>query len=303
VPNGGIRHLHVQSEINRTEDGTPSGMVGTVIDITDLKQAQLELEKHRTNLEILVEERTSELQAAQQELIKKERLATLGQITAMVSHELRNPLASMRPSIFIIRRTIETEDDRVIAALDRIERSIDRCDKIIDELLDYTRVTAPVLQPTNIDAWLGVILDEQAIPQGLTIDRDFNAPQVSIAVDQDQLRRAIINVYDNACHAMLADDHDLDVAAADARLVVATQVRNQRIEIIFADTGVGIPTNVLPEIFEPLFSTKPFGVGMGLAIVRKILTQHRGDISIETTLGEGSRVCLWLPIPEESAHG
>ncbi len=102
---------------------------------------------------------------------------------------------------------------------------------------------------------------------------------------------------------MLADEHDRDVAATGARLIVATQVRNQRIEIIFADTGVGIPTNVLPEIFEPLFSTKPFGVGMGLAIVRKILTQHRGDISIETTLGGGSLVCLWLPIPEESAHG
>ncbi len=259
------------------------------------RAARLELQ----TLERRVEERTAELRASQAELVRKERLAALGQLTATVSHELRNPLGAMRPSLYLIRRLLGPEvaegpPSKIHQALERVERGIKRCDHIIDDLLDFTRVKKLELRPTQIDPWLASLLDELTVPEPIELQRDFAAGDQLVALDAERFRRAVINVFENGCQAMLPEDSDRP-ASNGSRLTVSTRIHEDRLELAVADTGPGIPPEVLPRIFEPLFSTKGFGVGLGLPTARQIVEQHGGRIEIEATQGRGTRVLLCLP--------
>ena len=228
------------------------------------------------------------------ELLRQERLATLGQLTATVSHELRNPLGVIRTSVFIINEGRTDTNPRVLRALERIDRCVVRCDRIIDELLDFTRTSELEPEPTPLDSWLDSTLSEQALPSEVELRRDFNMAGIDIAIDRDRIRRAVINIFDNACQAMTdpAANNDGDVAHI---LTVTTQALEDRVEIVFEDNGPGIPAEVRPMIFEPLFSTKDFGVGLGLPAVKQIMEQHGGGIDIDSVPGQGARVRLWLP--------
>jgi signal transduction histidine kinase len=228
------------------------------------------------------------------ELLRQERLATLGQLTATVSHELRNPLGVIRTSVFIIKDGWTDTNPRVLRALERIDRSVVRCDRIIDELLDFTRTSELDPEPISLDSWLDSALSEQALPSEVELRRNFNMAGIDIAIDRDRIRRAVINVFDNACQAMTdpAIKNDGDVTHI---LTVTTQALEDRVEIVFEDNGPGIPAEVRPMIFEPLFSTKGFGVGLGLPAVKQIMEQHGGGIDIDSVPGQGARVRLWLP--------
>ncbi len=228
------------------------------------------------------------------DLLRQERLATLGRLTATVSHELRNPLGVIRTSAFIAKGGRTDADPRVQRALERIERSVVRCDRIIDELLDFTRISDLEPEPTPLDSWLDSTLSEQVLPSEIELRRDFNVAGIDVAIDRDRIRRAVINVFDNACQAMTdpAASNDGDVRHI---LTVTTRVLDDRVEIIFEDNGPGIPAEVRPMIFEPLFSTKGFGVGLGLPAVKQIMEQHGGGIDVDSLPGQGARVRLWLP--------
>jgi signal transduction histidine kinase len=276
-------------------------MTGTVQDITEQKRAEREVIELNEELERRVEERTSELRAAQEELLRQERLATLGRLTATVSHELRNPLGVIRISAYTLRATLGAETANAIRALERVERSVVRCDRIIDELLDFTRITGLESESVLLDDWLAAVLDEQVLPEGIVLHRDFDLPETNVAFDRDRFRRAVINVFENACQAMLGEE-GLGSTSGEQVLRVRTQARSNRVEVVFEDQGPGIQEEVYERIFEPLFSTKGFGVGLGLSVVKQIMEQHGGGIEVETELGRGTTVRLWLD-PEADKQG
>jgi signal transduction histidine kinase len=249
------------------------------------------------NLEQRVAERTAQLKAAQDELLRQERLATLGKLTATVSHEIRNPLATIRTSIFTIDRKTRDKGLGVERALERIERNITRCDDIIGELLDYTRMSEPNLRSVMFDDWLSQFLDEQTLPQDIQLVREFTA-EIKVSLDLTRFQRVLINLLDNACQAMLEYVHQgVDQSALILR--IQTAVVDGQVQLSISDTGPGIPPDVLPHIFEPLYSTKGFGVGLGLPIVKEIIQQHNGDIEITSEAGQGTRVILRLPVLRE----
>lgn len=241
----------------------------------------------------------TERKRLEDELLRQERLATLGQLTATVSHELRNPLGVIRTSAFIAKEGRTDTNPRVQRALERIDRSVVRCDRIIDELLDFTRISDLEPEPTALDSWLDSTLSEQVLPSQVELRRDFNMTGIDITIDRDRIRRAVINLFDNACQAM-TDPAAKNDGDTDHILTVTTRVSDDRIEIVFEDNGPGIPADVRPMIFEPLFSTKGFGVGLGLPAVKQIMEQHGGGIDIDSTPGQGARVRLWLPKPAGS---
>lgn len=276
----------------RNESSEIEFIVSLGIDITEKDATEKELEKHRQHLELLIEERTQELEQAQDELVRKERLATLGQLTATVSHELRNPLGAMRPSMYLIKRLASGDNEKLNNAIERVERNIARCDHIIDELLDFTRITDIDAQATPLESWLQSILEEQSIPDTVQVIGHYGLTNLKLNIDQERLRRCVINVVENACQAMTDEDFKPN---SERLLTISTKHEDARVYIHIDDTGPGIEEKTLNRIFEPLFSTKGFGVGLGLPTVKQIMQQHQGDIEVTSTPGNGTRMSLWLP--------
>jgi PAS domain S-box-containing protein len=247
---------------------------GVAVDITAQKRAQAEVNELNERLERRVEERTSELRAAQEELVRKERLAALGQLTGTVSHELRNPLGALRAAVATIKKLTAGEQPMVTSTVAIIDRSITRCDNIIADLLDYSRGDCAALAPTALDSWLGEVLDEYPLPPWLEMSREIETGARAM-VDRERLRRVLINLMDNACQAM-AGAADREPAPGDHRLRVTARRAGEAVEISVADTGPGIAPEDREKVFEPLYSTKAFGVGLGLSIVKQIVGQHGG---------------------------
>jgi signal transduction histidine kinase len=235
----------------------------------------------------------TDLKAAQDELLRQERLATLGKLTATVAHEIRNPLGTVQNSVYSIRAAIERGQlNRVEPALQRSERNITRCDNIITELLDYTRMHELELQPLYLDEWLQRVLAEQTIPEGITLSVDL-VKGVEILLDPERFRRVIVNLVDNACQAMQETSRP---DQPEQILRIQSEIVDSRLKISISDTGPGIPPEVMPHIFEPLYSTKSFGVGLGLPVVEGVIQQHGGKIEINSEVGTGTQVTVWLPL-------
>ena len=221
--------------------------------------------------------------------MRRERLSALGQLTATVAHELRNPLSAIRNTAFAMKESTMSAGLDLERPLGRIDRSIARCDRIIGDLLDFTCTRALRPSRTIADEWLGEVLDEQPVPPGVSIERRFGAPYHAVAIDTELMRRAVINLIENAVQALSVSD------APERRIVVTTRAAGRSYEFIVDDTGPGIPAEILPKVFEPLFSTKSFGTGLGLPAVKQIVDQHAGTVAIASDPGHGTRVTVALP--------
>ena len=262
--------------------------------IAERNKAQKSLLNLNKQLEQRIEERTTELRKAQQDALRKERLATLGQVTATVSHELRNPLGTIRTSLYSLRTKYQGKEMGVDKVIARIERSVDRCNRIVSELLDFSRVKELQLESTTIDIWLQDLLAEYSVPEEVTLKCEF-ASKMKIDIDRDRFWRVIINILDNAVQA-ITSDVDLDTQIHDKIIILKTQVSDDWFIVSVIDTGSGMSADIIEKIFEPLFSTKNFGVGLGLPMVQNIMRQHSGKITINSQEGEGTQVNLKLPL-------
>jgi len=239
-----------------------------------------------------------DLQSMTNKMARTERLSTLGQVAGTISHELRNPLGTIRTSVFNLRERLGDGADVHERTLARIERNIVRCNKIVGSLLDFVRQRGLKCEVVKIDAWLAEALDELEVPAPVEMRRNLTS-DAEVSIDQERLRRAVINVYDNACQAMLDDKAE---AGSEKELVltVSSRLAGERVEIEFQDSGTGIDDAGLEKMFEPLYSTKSFGVGLGLPTVQQIMEQHGGGVDIASVQGEGMRVVLWLAMDKDA---
>jgi signal transduction histidine kinase len=226
------------------------------------------------------------------ELLKKERLSVLGQLTATVAHELRNPLSAIRNTLFSVKEMANGAGLTLDRPISRMERSIERCNRIIGDLLEYARHRELRRASVDLEGWLHDVLAEQQVPAGIALTEDFHAPNQPIAIDAERVRRVVINLIDNAAQAMGELPAD-----AERRISVRTSADDDGVAIQVADTGPGISPENLTRIFEPLFSTKSFGTGLGLATVKQIVGQHGGTIDVDSTVGRGT--CFTVRLPRE----
>ncbi|MGH6960967.1 MAG: two-component system sensor histidine kinase NtrB, partial [Dongiaceae bacterium] len=264
---GSIRWVHDKGQ-GQFEDGVVRHLDGAIFDVT----------AHR-HLE--------------EELTRKEQLATIGTVAATVSHELCNPLAAIRNSLATVALRTRDQGLRVEAALERADRNIERCARIIYDLLEYTQPRHPARTATDLDQWLERTLRDRTVPEGISLTTDLAAASM-VSIDGAQLTQVINRLIENAVAALTApawqpnDRHP-------RRIAVASAVARPHVRLTIGDTGPGIPADVLPRVFEPLFTTRNFGAGLGLPITRQIVEQHGGTIAIESPAEGGATVTIWLP--------
>lgn len=277
---GEIKHISLSGRPVFDGEGRFKGYRGIGRDVTAEVAVEVELGRR-------VEERTAELRTAQSELVRREKLSTLGQLTATVAHELRNPLSAIRNTVFALRERVSASGLDLERPLGRVDRNIQRCDRIINDLLDFTRMPELHCAPIAADEWLEDILAEQALPGGVVLMRDFGAPSCHVSFDAERMRCVAVNLIENAAQAM-ADD-------GGGAITVRTRLSGSVYTLAVEDTGPGIPADVLPKVFEPLFSTKSFGTGLGLPTVKQIVEHHGGSVEIASESGKGTRVVVRLP--------
>lgn len=255
-------------------------------DVTTHTRLAAELKATRDELAV----RLAELQRAQGDLVRNERLATLGRTVATVSHEMRNPLGTIRNSLHSLREAFATGDTpRAQRAIDLAERAVHRCDAIIVELLDFSYARAPAPRDLEVDAWLAEVLDEIIVPPDLEVTRRLESG-ARARLDPERMRRAVVNVCLNAFQAMA------EPGAPGRRLEVGSRVNGTWIELTFTDQGAGMDDPTLARAGEPLFSTKPYGVGLGVSIVRTVLQEHAGEFSLKSAPGSGTVAVFRLPV-------
>jgi PAS domain S-box-containing protein len=266
--------------------------------IADRKRAEAELARHRDHLEEIVRERTKELEAAQEELIKRERLSVLGQLTATVSHELRNPLGVIRSSAFYLKKQVKDGDEKIRKHLNRIEAQVELCDKIVGELLEYTRGRVSEMAESEIRVWLGKVLKEARGTEGIRITRAFSGDLPKVLFDPGKMGRVMRNLLDNAIHAVRERQNriEADGGLYEPEIRVSATCAESGVKIEIEDNGVGMDEETVRRAFEPLFTTKARGTGLGLAIVKKIVEEHGGTMRLESQLHGGTKAILWIPV-------
>jgi len=270
-----------------------------------LAKARAERLELLNSLERQVEERTEALKAAQAQLIQTEKLASLGQLSASIAHEINNPLAGILTFSKLLIRNVEEGGDpaklreSILKTLRLIERETDRCRGIVRNLLDFARQRPLVLSDVDVNKALDEalsLLNHKIEMQQIVLEKKLG-PKVLVSADFGQLRQAFVNILLNACDAM----------PEGGRLAVSTGLLpdGKRVEISFRDTGPGIAPENLGRIFDPFFTTKEMGTGLGLSVVYGIVQKHGGDMKADSRPGAGTTMRIRLPIaaatPEAAA--
>jgi two-component system NtrC family sensor kinase len=265
-----------------------------------LRKLENDLRGFMAGLEQQVEARTADLQAAQETLVRAEKMSSLGKLAASVAHEINNPLAGILTFAKLVSRILADgpPDDARRAVLQKnlalIERETQRCSAIVRNLLSFARERA--IQPKPMDPRTAIeealsLLASEARTHGIEVERDLQeVPRV--LADAGQLRQAFLNIAINACDAM----------GASGRLRVATRASDEAVEIAFSDTGPGIPPERLPQIFDPFFTTKEKGTGLGLSVVYGIVERHGGVVDVKSEVGHGTTFTIRLPIAATPAE-
>ncbi|MCB1431998.1 MAG: HAMP domain-containing histidine kinase [Alphaproteobacteria bacterium] len=238
------------------------------------------------------------LRETQDENLKKGKMAQLGHLTATVAHELRNPLGAVRTSLFLLERKLKGKELGVEPQLERINNGVTRCDNIISQLLDFARTKALNTEQIVFDDWLVSLVEEEAqkLPAVVGIECSLGLAGVKTSIDPGRMNRVIINLLTNASEALVGKGEDPSKFASKTPQITVSSRQSQRgIEVSVKDNGPGIPPDIKDRIFEPLFTTKNFGTGLGLAAVLKVLEQHGGGLEVRSEPGHGATFIAWWP--------
>jgi PAS domain S-box-containing protein len=278
----------------------------SLIDISQMTELQrINEEVSRLNHELA--DNVRKLRGAQSALSAKGRMEQLGQLTATVAHELRNPLGAVRTSAFLLERKIKDKGLGVEVQFERINAGIVRCDNIITQLLDFSRTKQLQCQPGDLDLWIVSVIEEEArkLPANVTVEVTLGLQGQTAPFDPSRLQRAMVNMISNASEAMVGvGDVNNCSGGAAPKISISTFMKNGFVSVRVADNGPGIPDDVLGRIREPLFTTKSFGTGLGVPAIEQIAVQHGGRLDIRSAIGEGSAFTVWLPlVPPEQSDG
>ncbi|NWG10254.1 GAF domain-containing protein [Candidatus Bathyarchaeota archaeon] len=261
--------------------------------IDSLRDARKQLEEYTEQLEQKMEERTCQLKKSQEQLLKAQRFAVIGELAGMVGHDLRNPLTSIAGAQYYLKkRMIQQTDEKIKEMLELIEKNIAYSNKIINDLLDYSREVELELTQNGPKSIIKEALSIVEIPYNVQVtDLTQNKPRIML--DTGKIQRAFVNIIKNAVEAM----------PKGGTLTIKSRRAGEFLEIVFADTGMGMSKRTLEKLWTPLFTTKAKGMGFGLPICKRFIEAHGGSISVESTQGKGTTIKVTFPIKPKIKEG
>jgi len=247
--------------------------------------AEEELRKYSEHLEDMMQQRTRELREAQEELLRREKLTVLGQLAGGVGHELRNPLGVISNAVYFLKTILPDADATAKEYLDFIATEVGNAEKIVTDLLSFPNIKPALKEEAQIMNLVRDVLERYAPPQNIQIAINIPSDLPPVCVDPHQISQVLVNLFLNAYQAM-PDGGTLTIDAA---------LEKNRALIAIRDTGCGIPAQNLKKIFEPLFTTKVRGIGLGLSLSRNLVEINGGTIKVESEEGKGSVFTLSFP--------
>ena len=263
--NGGEIPVLFSGSVMRNNEGDIQGAVCVVRDITGQKEMQ-------------------------ERLVRQEKLALLGQLAGGLGHELRNPLGVIKNAAYFLNMALEKPDPQVKESLEIMEREVDNSERIISSLLDFASTKPPLRHNVDIDQVLGKVLTGLKIPGNIEVKSQFAENTPFFPGDPDQLSQVFGNIILNAVQAM----------PEGGLLMIESETREPGwVTVSIADTGVGIPGENIEKIFEPLFTTKAKGIGLGMAISKTFVESHGGSIEVQSKPGKGTTFTVKLPVIEK----
>jgi signal transduction histidine kinase len=273
-----------RAELEFDKDGALLGEFGTVQEITERKQMQDKLEDYAKHLEELVEERTKQLKDA-------ERLAAIGQTAGMVGHDIRNPLQSIIGDVYLAKMDLASlphseEKESVRESLEAIGKQTEYINKIILDLQDFAKPLNPHAEETDLEHLIEELLVRNDVPENIQTDAKVDVDAKKVMADSAYMKRIMGNLISNAVQAM----------PDGGKLAIRAYREVGDVVITVEDTGVGIPDEAKPKLFQPLFTTKSKGQGFGLAVVKRLTEALNGTITFDSQEGKGTKFIIKLPI-------
>jgi len=256
-------------------DGSVRHFEGGFEDITEQRQAQAALEE------------------AEEQLHRREKLAMLGQLAGGVAHELRNPLGVMSNAVYYLRMV---QDEGEIASeeyLDILSQEVQNAEKIITDLLDFARIKSPSRGPVSVREIIDEAVTRSESSNGMAVDVQVPDQGPILFVDPKQMVQVVRNLITNARQAM----------PDGGRITIRARAEDAMVTISVSDTGTGMSKETLARLFEPLFTTKAKGIGLGLAISKHLVESNGGSISVWSEEGKGSTFTMMMPAADDHALG
>ncbi len=241
-------------------------------------------------LEALVKERTRELEEAQEQLVRKEKLATLGELAGSLAHEIRNPLGVIKNATYLLNVLRPPDDEDLKEQLDQIDQEVEYSNNIIGELLDFAREPAAGRRKFTLQQAAEQALDAVEVPAAVELEHRLDGEPLLVHADPAQVRSILVNLLQNAVQA---------VSGHGTVRLECHRARSGESDIAFVsviDTGAGIAADQLEKIFEPLFTTKARGIGLGLSLSQRYAGLNGGRIECDSEPGQGSIFRLVLPL-------
>jgi PAS domain S-box-containing protein len=261
--------------------------------VESLKEARKRLQVYADQLEQKVEEKTRELKRSEEQLLKAQRLAVIGELAGMVGHDLRNPLTGIAGATYYVKKRLSPKTDvKIKEMLELTEKNIEYSNKIINDLLDYSREITLDLTATNPKSIVGKALSFVKIPKNIKLI-NLVGSKPRIKVDIEKMTRAFANIIRNAVEAM----------PHGGKLTIKCQKLDQSIQFLFSDTGTGMSKETVAKVWSPLFTTKAKGMGFGLPICKRIVEAHCGTICAASVFKKGTAFTVTIPCEPKTEEG
>jgi len=259
-----------------------------LVENAERKRAEEALKEYSERLEEMAEERTKELREAQEGLIRKEKLAALGELAAGVGHELRNPLGVISNAAYFLKMTLSDADQTTREYLELISSEVRDAEKTISDLLSYPRIQPAEREEVAVSHLVAQVLEKQPPPEKVKVTTNIPSGLSPVFVDPHQIGQVLFNLVTNAYQAM----------PEGGNLTITAQEEPGQVAVSITDTGLGIAQENMAKIFEPLFTTRAKGIGLGLPVSRDLVEANGGSIQVHSEAGKGSTFTAFLPTKE-----